>query len=429
MILLNLKYKPLYLSNTRYFVITGGRGSAKSFAVGTFASALSFEVGHKILFTRSTMTSAHLSIIPEFEEKINLMGFENHFDINKTEVVNRKSGSQIIFRGIKTSSGDQTANLKSLQGVTTWIIDEAEELTDEKIFDKINFSIRQKGVQNRVILILNPATKEHWIYKKYFEEAGIEPGWNGVKGNVTYIHSDYRDNEKNLDPSFVQEVKELEFKNPVKYKHVILGGWLDKAEGVIYTNWSIGDFEEHSVPVFGQDFGFSVDPSTLIKTSIHSSTKRIFLKECFYEQRLTTSDIAERDKYHAGDSLIVADSAEPRLITEIQSKGLNIIEAVKGPGSISAGIAIMQDYHLIIDPDSINLIKELNNYAWNDKKSGTPIDMFNHLLDAARYAIQNQLSANQFNWSNSGWGDSEETIRKYIPPNIPDEEEEIGYKW
>jgi phage terminase large subunit len=398
MIILNQKYKPLYSSNTRYFIITGGRGSAKSFAVGTFASALSFEVGHKILFTRSTMTSAHLSIIPEFEEKINLMGFEQHFDLNKTEVINKKSGSQIIFRGIKTSSGDQTANLKSLQGVTTWIIDEAEELVDERIFDKINFSIRQKGVQNRIILILNPATKEHWIYKKYFEDSGIEPGWNGVKGNVTYIHSDYRDNEKNLDPSFVQEVKELEFKNPIKYKHVILGGWLDKAEGVIYTNWKIGEFKEIGVPVFGQDFGFSVDPTTLIKTSVDRSNKRIYLKECFYKPKLTTTEIADLNRSYAGNSLIVADSAEPRLITEIYAKGLNIVEAIKGPGSISAGIAIMQDYELIIDPESINLVKELNNYAWNDKKSGTPIDMFNHALDAVRYAIQNQVSAFQQSW-------------------------------
>jgi phage terminase large subunit len=398
MIILNQKYKPLYSSNTRYFIITGGRGSAKSFAVGTFASALSFEVGHKILFTRSTMTSAHLSIIPEFEEKINLMGFEQHFDLNKTEVINKKSGSQIIFRGIKTSSGDQTANLKSLQGVTTWIIDEAEELVDERIFDKINFSIRQKGVQNRIILILNPATKEHWIYKKYFEDSGIEPGWNGVKGNVTYIHSDYRDNEKNLDPSFVQEVKELEFKNPIKYKHVILGGWLDKAEGVIYTNWKIGEFKEIGVPVFGQDFGFSVDPTTLIKTSVDRSNKHIYLKECFYKPKLTTTEIADLNRSYAGNSLIVADSAEPRLITEIYAKGLNIVEAIKGPGSISAGIAIMQDYELIIDPESINLVKELNNYAWNDKKSGTPIDMFNHALDAVRYAIQNQVSAFQQSW-------------------------------
>lgn len=91
------------------------------------------------------------------------MQLNDYFDINKTEIINKISKSEIIFRGIKTSSGDNTANLKSLQGVTTWILDEAEELTDESTFDKIDLSIRQKGKQNRVILILNPSTKEHWI--------------------------------------------------------------------------------------------------------------------------------------------------------------------------------------------------------------------------------------------------------------------------
>ena len=106
---------------TRYFVVTGGRGSGKSFEVGRFISLLSFEVGHKILFTRQTMTSAHLSIIPEFQEKIDLLNLNNSFDIQKSEILNKDSGSRIIFKGIKTSSGDQTANLKSWQGVTTWI--------------------------------------------------------------------------------------------------------------------------------------------------------------------------------------------------------------------------------------------------------------------------------------------------------------------
>src|SRR6478735_10444557 len=181
MITLNKKYEVLFKNDTRYFIITGGRGSSKSFGVGTFTNLLSFEKGHKILFTRQTMTSAHLSIIPDFQEKIDLMELNGRFEVKKTEIKNIESGSEIIFRGIKTSSGDQTANLKSLQGVTTWILDEAEEQQDEKIFDKINLSVRQKGKQNRVILILNPATKEHWIYKKFFEEKGVQEGFNGVK--------------------------------------------------------------------------------------------------------------------------------------------------------------------------------------------------------------------------------------------------------
>jgi phage terminase large subunit len=378
-------------NQTRYFVITGGRGSGKSFEVGRFTSLLSFEVGHRILFTRQTMTSAHLSIIPEFKEKIELLNLNGNFEIRKSEILNKQSGSEIIFRGIKTSSGDQTANLKSLQGVTTWIVDEAEELTDENTFDKINLSIRQKGKQNRVILILNPSTKEHWIYKKFFEEKGVSEGFNGIKEDVTYIHTTYLDNIDNLDNSFINEVERIKQNNPTKYKHQILGGWLDKAEGVIFTNWSIGKFENVGTSVFGQDFGFSNDPTTLVETSIDKANKKIYCKLHYYKTHLTTSDILQLNTNYANRNLIVADSAEPRLIAELQTK-LNIVGAVKGPDSVIYGISLLQDYELIIDPESIEIIKELNNYCWLERKSKTPIDMYNHCLDALRYAVSYQLS-------------------------------------
>jgi len=241
-ITLNNKYKCLFENDTRYFIVTGGRGSSKSFGVGTFTNLLSFEQGHKILFTRQTMTSAHLSIIPEFQEKIDLMQLNELFEVTKSEIKNKQSNSEIIFKGIRTSSGDQTANLKSLQGVTTWVLDEAEELTDESTFDKINLSIRQKGKQNRVILILNPSTKEHWIYKKFFEERGVQEGFNGIKDDVTYIHTTYEDNIDNLDQSFINEILRIKETNPQKYKHQILGGWLNKAEGVVFNNWRIDNF-------------------------------------------------------------------------------------------------------------------------------------------------------------------------------------------
>jgi len=394
LITLNNKYKPLFENDTRYFIITGGRGSSKSFGVGTFTNLLSFEANHKILFTRQTMTSAHLSIIPEFQEKIDLMELNTAFEVNKTEIVNKISKSEIIFRGIKTSSGDQTANLKSLQGITTWILDEAEELTDEMQFDKINLSIRQKGKQNRVILILNPATKEHWIYKRFFEERGIQEGFNGVKDDVTYIHTTYLDNVENLDESFLNEVKRIEQTNPQKYKHQILGGWLNKAEGVIFSNWRIDEFKDTNFGCFGQDFGFSIDPTTLIQTSIDKTNKKIYAKELIYKPSLTTTDIYnENIRYTSRNGLIVADSAEPRLIQELKTRGLNI-KAVEKPKIIDR-IAIIQDYELIIDKDSTNLIKELNNYVWHDKKSQTPIDDYNHALDALGYAVWNLLGKSQ----------------------------------
>lgn len=373
------------LSNdTRFFVITGGRGSGKSFEVGRFISLLSFEPNHKILFTRQTMTSAHISIIPEFQEKIDLLELNGLFDINRSEIVNRASGSEILFKGIKTSSGDQTANLKSLQGVTTWVLDEAEELTDEKTFDKINLSIRKKGVQNRVILILNPSTKEHWIYKRFFEQAGVQEGWTGQKDNVTYIHTTYENNKENLDPDFIREIERIRDTNPEKYRHVILGGWLDKAEGVVFTNWKFGEFNPNGLQTScGMDFGFSVDPDALVEVAIDKTKGKIYLREHYYKKGTRTDDLAKVILDKVGTKLIIADSAEPRLIDDLKHKGVNIKPVKKG--TIESGIKRMQDFELIVEGE--NIAKELNNYSYKDKGSQLYIDYYNHLIDAIRYNV------------------------------------------
>jgi len=388
---INSKYKPLG-NDTRYFVVTGGRGSGKSYSVNSLLVALTYESGHVILFTRYTMASAHISIIPEFIEKLEELDRVEDFHITKDEITNLQTGSKIIFKGIKTSSGDQTANLKSLQGVTTWVLDEAEELVSEDIFDKIDLSIRAKNKDNRVILILNPTTKEHFIYQRFFENRGVQAGTNIVKNDVTYIHTTYLDNKENLSDSYLSQIENIKQRRPNKYKHQILGGWLDKAEGVIFDNWSLGKFKEVATSVYGQDYGFSNDPSTLVKTSIDKSNKVIYVKLLMYKQGLTTSQIASLNTSHAGKSLIVGDSAEPRLISELKALGNNVVPTIKGADSIVYGISLLQDYDLVIDEDSVDLIKELNNYSWLERKSKTPCDKYNHAIDALRYAVSYQLA-------------------------------------
>ncbi len=389
---LKLNDKYLVLDNpTRYFIITGGRGSSKSYSINTLLTLLTFEAGHKILFTRYTLRAASISIIPEFIEKLEVQNIEHNFHITKDEIINKQTGSRILFRGIKTSSGDQTANLKSIQGVTTWVLDEAEELTDQNIFDKIDLSIRQKDKDNRVILILNPTTKENFIYKRWFEDRGVKAGSNLMKGDTTYVHTTYLDNIENLSKSYIEQIEQMKARRPNRYKHTILGSWLDKAEGVIYNNWSIGEFKQVGKIVFGQDYGFSNDPSTLVKTSIDKDNKIIYVQLCVYQTKLTTSELTILNKKYAGKNLIVGDSAEPRLISEIKSSGCNIVAAIKGQGSITYGISLLQDYDLVIDGESVELIKELNNYCWLEKKSQTPQDSYNHCLDALRYSVSYQL--------------------------------------
>ena len=393
MIELNSKYVPLFQNDSRYFVITGGRGSGKSFALNSFLLLLTYEVGHVILFTRYTLVSAHISIIPEFVEKIEMANLESDFYITKDEIINTRTNSKILFKGIKTSSGTQTANLKSLSGVTTFVLDEAEELVDEDVFDKIDFSIRNSYKQNRVILILNPTTKEHFIYNRFFEEKGVQEGSSLSKDDTTYIHTTYKDNIEYLSESFLNQIESLERNNKRKYEHTILGGWLDKAEGVVFTNWSFGAFNPDNLQTsFGQDFGFSIDPTTLVEVAIDKTKRKIYIKEHLYKPKLTTTEIAQINKRVCAKSLIVADSAEPRLIAELSSQGCNIIATEKGAGSITAGLALMQDYELIIESNSQNIGKELNNYIYSDKKSGLVVDNFNHAIDAIRYNVFYQLS-------------------------------------
>ena len=387
---LSNKYKVFDSSKSRYFIITGGRGSGKSFAINTLLLMLTFEEGHNILFTRYTLRAASISIIPEFIEKLDLLNVAHNFKITRDEIINKHNGSKIIFRGIKTSSGDQTANLKSLTGITTWVMDEAEELNDENIFDKIDLSVRTKDKDNRIILILNPTTKEHFIYQRWFESKGVEAGSNTTKTDTTYIHSTYLDNIENLSESYINQIEQMKVRRPERFKHTIEGAWLNKAEGVIYTNWKIGAFKEAGKVVYGQDYGFSNDPSTLVKTSIDKQNKIIYVDLCFYQALLTTSQIANLNQKFAGNNLIVGDSAEPRLIKEI-SFNCNVVPAIKGQGSVNYGISMIQDYDLVITPESTDLIKELNNYCWLERKSQTPIDKFNHALDALRYSVSYQL--------------------------------------
>jgi len=346
--------------------------------------------GIRILFTRFTMVSAHLSIIPEFLEKIGLLGFENAFSINKAEVLNIGNNSDILFRGIRTSAGNQTASLKSLQGISCWVLDEAEELVDENIFDTIDLSIREKDIQNRIILILNPATKEHWIYNRFFQSKGIEAGYNGTKDDVCYIHSTYLDNIENLSASFLERIKSIKHTNIKKYTHKIMGGWLDKAEGVVFDNWSIGEFNPDGLQTScGMDFGFSVDPDSLTEVAIDKKHKKIYLHEHIYKNGLKSQELAQIILDKVQNMLIIADSAEPRLIADLKHLGVNIKPVKKG--TIESGITRMQDYHLIISPESTNIAKELNNYIYADKGSKLYVDSYNHAIDGVRYNVSYHL--------------------------------------
>ena len=385
-ITIHSKYQTLRTSKNRYTIVTGGRASGKSYAICLNLLLLTYEKGHTILFTRYTMTSARISIIPEFTTKIELLSLSKDFHITDTEIVNKITGSKILFRGLKASSGLQTANLKSIEGVTTWVLDEAEELHDQEVFNTIDESVRTLANQNRVILIMNPTTRSHWIYKYFFENNQVNDGSNVEKDGVTYIHTTYIDNIKNLAQSWIDKANKLKERRPEEYKNRYLGAWLNKAKGVIFNNWTLGEFVKTDAHAFGQDYGFSKDATTLVEVSMDFDKEIMYVKQHMYKHGLKTKDIYQLNKEAAGDNIIIADLAEGRLIEELEELGNNIERCTKGAGSIVYGINLIKGFDVIVDPNSIELIEELNNYAWLGKKDGIPMDDFNHIIDAWRYA-------------------------------------------
>ena len=395
-------YHPIYTDTEKFIIlITGGRGSGKSFNASTFIERLPFEmppvekIVHQILYPRYTMVSAGMSIIPEMMEKIDLDGTTKYFKTTKTDIVNKMTKSRIMFRGIKTSSGNQTAKLKSIQGITTFVCDEAEEWTNEEEFDKIMLSIRKKGIQNRIIIIMNPCDSNHFIYKKYIEKTHKLVEIDGVQvqvsthPNVLHIHTTYFDNLENLSPEFLKEVEDMKANNPEKYAHVVIGRWADVAEGAVFKKWGIvKEFPQWAKKVaIGQDFGYTTDVSAAVKCGIVDNA--LYVDELCYQSGMLTNALA--DKVRPYGLKVFAESADPRLVDEIKLRGVNIYGVDKSGPSIKAGIDKILSMDLYVTERSYNLMKELRTYVWDKDKDGNyinePVDKDNHLMDAIRYYV------------------------------------------
>lgn len=402
-------YYPLYTDKEHFIIlVTGGRGSGKSFGIGGFIERLSFElkrknkskaltdkIVHQILYTRYTMMSANISVIPEFLEKIELDGTTKYFHTTKTDIVNKMTGSRIMFRGIKTSSGNQTAKLKSIHGITTFVCDEAEEWTSDREFETIAFSIRQPDIQNRIIIIMNPTDSNHFIYQKYIKDTHKIVYYDGfpvqisTHPQVLHIHTTYLDNIANLSKDFIEQAKEMKERDPERYAHIFMGQWSDAAEGAVFKKWGVcNEFPAYCKKVaIGADWGYSHDPTSFVKCGIVGND--LYIDELCYRKGMGISDIVEELKKYE-ELFIYADSADPRLIQEIANHNLMIYPVAKPAGSIIAGIEKLKDFdNIFVTERSYNLQHELRNYVWAKDKDGNyinmPEDHDNHCVDSVRY--------------------------------------------
>lgn len=395
------KYQPLFQrpNGVDTYIVTGGRFSSKSYTVAIAAVNWAARLNHRILYGRYTNVSGKDSTFPEVEEKIKLLGWDAAFNITINRIESTQNDSKIVFKGFKTGSNTQTASLKSLKDFSTLIVEEAEEIPDYDTYEKVSLSIRGNDSQsqepNIKVLILNPVTKEHWIFKEFFESKGVEAGFNGVKDNVCYIHTSYLDCLDFVPDDIVRAFENMKINKPKRYDHIVMGGWLNKAEGCVIEDWKIGEFDESLPSVYGMDFGYVNDPTTLVK--IATDDNNIYTDLKLYKKGMSTDDIITFLNNNVNrEDLILADCAEPRLIEELRYAGFNVVACRKGKDSIKNGLARLNEKTIICKEEDIELHKELNNYVWNDKKSNTPIDNWNHCIDALRYGYDELVQDNDF---------------------------------
>ena len=380
-----------------YVIITGGRGSGKSFGASSGLGVQMHKFEHRILYTRYTLLSSEDSIIPEFKEKLDILGIGRSYEMTKDRIEG-PGKRKVVFKGLRSSSGDQTARLKSLKDFSIFVLDEAEECQDEEAFNKIDLSLRPTDVKSFSMLILNPTDKSHWIYKRFFESKGVPEGFScigtdqqcRVIGDTMYIHTTYLDNLDNLPDDYIAKAMAMKLENPKEYERIWLGRWSDKSQGVVLSNWRYAregeyDWDDIKWDGYGLDFG-SRDPDALVAVKVIPSQMKILVKQCLYANNQGTRELALKVRPIVGRSLVVGDKSARRTIQDLKGYGINIKEGKEvRKGKIVPEVKMLQQYEIIISPDSQDLGLELNSWVWLDKVAEKTLDGWCHLIDATRY--------------------------------------------
>lgn len=378
----------------RYKVVKGSRASKKS-------STQSLRVIYEIvsnpvinwLVVRKTERTLRNSCFAQLKWAMRRLHVEKYFrcSVSPLEITYIPTGQKILFRGLDDPLKVTSITVDSGCLCRLWI-EEAYEITKEDDFNRLDESIRgqlPEGMYHQVVLTFNPWSDRHWLKKRFFDTPNP---------NVLAMTTNYRCNEflSQSDLVLFEEMK----KNPRRYAVAGEGDW-GVVDGLVYENWKEQVFDTSEITrratvksAFGLDFGYTNDPSAFICLLVDETAREIYVFDEMYQKGMSNDDIGE-ELVRRGylKERIRADSAEPKSIAYLRKKYLRRIRAAKkGPDSIMAGVTLIQDYTIIIHPSCVNFITEISNYTWAtdkfDNKINKPVDDFNHLMDAMRYAME-----------------------------------------
>lgn len=385
----------------RYRVCKGSRASKKSktSALWYIVNMMKYPEANTLV-VRKTFRTLKDSCFTELKWAVHRLKVDAWWEFKESplEATYTPTGQKIYFRGL-----DDPLKVTSITvdvGVLCWAwLEEAYEVMKEDDFNVLDESIRgevPEGLFKQWTITFNPWNEHHWLKKRFFDNPNDET----LAMTTNYLCNEW------LDAADIKVFEDMKKRNPRRYAVAGLGGW-GIVDGLVYENWKEQAFDHTSeefkkenpglVSCFGLDFGYTNDPSTLFCGLLDLKNKRLFVFDEMYEKGLSNKRIAENiTAMGYGKERITADSAEPKSIDELKSLGLWVKGAMKGKDSIKNGIQWIQDLEIIIHPRCVNFITEISNYTWDTDKFGTklnvPIDDFNHLMDAMRYALEKYIA-------------------------------------
>ena len=359
----------------RYVVNQGSTRSSKTYSIlqVLICKALSSDYPLTISIVRKTLPALKKSVLRDFIAILNSMDLYDESQHNKSDNVYELNNSIFEFYSIDNSQKYRGSKRDYL------FCNESNELNFEDIFQL------QIRTTKQIFLDFNPSDNQHWIYNLIDERSD----------EVDFIKSTYKDNTF-LEQSIVEEIEKLKFTDPDYYRIYALGE-RGTSRDIIFQYTEVEDIPVDKAKLIGcgMDFGFTNDPTTLVE--VWKDENNLYLNELIYEKGLTNDQIAKL-MFEMGVTRytdIVADSAEPKSIAELQKYGLKVRPAAKGKDSIQNGIDILRRHRIHVTKQSTNLIMELNRYKWAKDSSGnllnTPVGLWDHAIDAVRYVALNML--------------------------------------
>lgn len=394
----NKVYKS-YLNKPQFTQIYyGGSSSGKSYFLAQ-KIVLDNLRGVNWLVCRNVATTLRNSSFNEISKTISNMGLTKYYHITKASmtITCLFNNRQILFAGL-----DDVEKIKSITPIDSVLhrifIEEATEIK-RTAYKQLTKRLRGKSEFSKcVILAFNPILRSHWIYQEFFNK------WEDNKFSyedekICILKTTYKDNVFLTD----DDRKQLEDETDPYYYQVYSLGNFGILGHVIFKKWRVEDLSE-KIPQFdriycGCDFGFASDPNALIKVHLDKKRKKIYVFDEWYQAGMTDDELLRICTKFVGNQYVTCDSAEPKTINFLANSGIKAIATVKGPDSINRGIRWLQDYEIIIDVRCQNFKNEIEQYHWQQDKNGNAMakaaDLNNHLLDALRYALCDEILASE----------------------------------